>query len=426
MEGSRAATAHDTVTSPTALEAESAVVQRESPLPTQPIATPQGEASPSKSDSEATLVVRVIDAQSRAPLPQVRILMLNPAQESSGSRHVEGTKGSLDISPITGEEGIVEFVLPVGVDLGLWARGDENNAGSVNREIPKLKPGERRDLTIELPTGNDLHYFGRVLSRESKSPVVGATVTVLHPDRKYFSSKGPSPKDALPTECVTGSDGLFELWMPSWKNPELQVQAVGFAYVLLQVGKEHETPEQAKTILLSRSASLRVHLLDVGGVPIPDGVVRLWTEGYHMGEGDHGEIYLPSLSELEWKEKADSTGICLLQDLPPNVPFHVGIYRDGQLPKKDLPTLSLNPGEVREVDWTIGSGCHLEGSVIDQLGAAVEGTTLWLQRADFDAPMVFQKYHSGEVVVETRSGSGGKFAFSDVSPGKWWLGPAAE
>src|SRR5882672_5640410 len=194
MEDLRATAAHNIVAQPTALESESAADQRESSSPAEAIATPEEETKSTLFDSEATLVVHVIDALSRSPLPDVRLLMFDPAQTSAGSAHVEGNRGSLHKSPITGKDGIVEFVLPVGVDLSLNARGDDNNAGYVSREIPKFRPGERRDLTIELPTGNDLHYFGRVLSRQDKSPVVGAAVTVLHPDRKYFSSNGPPPR----------------------------------------------------------------------------------------------------------------------------------------------------------------------------------------------------------------------------------------
>src|SRR5262249_55763125 len=148
---------------------------------------------------------------------------------------------------------------------------------------------------------------------------------------------------AFPAQQVCGPDGLFELWLPSWKHPDLRVEAPGFAAVLVEVAREHETQEKAMVVLLSRAASLHARLLDAGGGSIADGEVRLWTNGYNVAESDHGDAYLPSISESAWKESTDSSGQCMIQSLPPNVPLNVEILRSGRTVKRDLPTLSLVP-----------------------------------------------------------------------------------
>lgn len=378
----------------------------------------------------ATLVVLAVDKASRAPLPSVRISIQLAPPASSSSTRVHGSKGTLGTAPVTATDGRVEFELPLGVDLKLFARGADEHMGSVSYDVSALTLGERRQLTIEFPTGNDLHYWGRVLARDDKSPIAGAKIELIRGESWSTQVNGGEPewhwKETLLTEHTTGSDGLFELWLPSWKHPDIRIQAPGFAVVLVEVGKNHDTPEKANVVYLARGASLRARLLDARAAAVTDSTVRLWTESFHIGVLDHGEFGLPSIPESEWKASADSSGLCVLQDLPPDVPLHVELIRGGHVVKKDLPALSLSPSEVREVEWTIGSGCLLEGLVCDQRGEVVQGRTICLQRADLDTARFLQKYQSGEVVVETKTSSDGRFAFPDVSQGKWWIGPAAE
>jgi hypothetical protein len=386
------------------------------------------DASP-LAEVTATLVVTTTNRANGALLPGIRVTVL-PQQpvSSAGSTHVVGSKGTLVTSPITATDGRVEFELPVGVEFNLSASAEDGNAGYVHRDIAALKPGERREIRLDLPTGFDIHYFGRVLAREDRHPLAGASIELLRAERwttwTADDVRVEHSKETLLAEHRADAEGRFDLWLPSWKNPDLQVEAPGYAPVFLEVGTDHDVPERARDVLLSRSASLRVRLLDAGGVPLPDGAVRLWTESYHLGESDRGQVFLPSAGDPEWKGNADSTGVCLLQDLPPEVPLHVEVFRGTDRVREDLPPISLNPGEAREVEWTIGSGCSLSGTVTDQHGEVVKLGTIWLQRADIAAPRIFEEFHSGEVVLEQNTDTEGRFVFSDVSPGSWWIGPS--
>jgi hypothetical protein len=376
---------------------------------------------------EAVLVVQAIDQVTRAPLPGVRMSLALRTGRSS-STFVESAKGSLDSAPVSGGNGRVEFAAPAGVELRLWARGDDVGRRSV--DVEPLAPLARRELTIELPTGDDLRYFARVLARDDRSPVAGARIEIVRSDTWYTQVGGGEEQthteENLLASTEADADGLFELTLASWKEPDIRISAPGFAMRLLHAARGHETPEQAKVVLLARASSLRALLLDSAGAPVDEGSVRLWTESYHIGEADHGEVYLPSMREVEWTGDADVTGRCTFTELPPDVPLHVEIWRGTECVKRDLPDLSLTAGETREIEWRIGSGCTLTGLVVDQHGEPVTNQELWLQRAEYDAPRFFQAIHSGEVVVEAHTDPDGRFVFSDVSAGRWWLGPASE
>lgn len=385
-------------------------------------------AVPEPSASTATLVARAIEKQTGAPLARVRVWARPARAGSHTSGYIDGTQGTMHAAPITDEEGAVEIEVPPGVDLQVSAEGEDGQVGQATRFVAGLDAGERREVVLGFATYADLHYFGRVLAREDRSPVAASIDVVRY--ETTFTSFGDEPLESGSTgsvlaETTTDANGLFELRIQSWRQPDVQVQSPGFATVLVQIGPDHDAPEKAKEILLSRAATLHARILDANGSGATDASVRLWTESYKLGQSDHGTVYLPSLNECEWSATTDATGMCRVEGLPPEVPLHVEVLREGKLAKVGLPDLSFHPGEERGIEWRIGSGCLLTGTVVDQDGQPMADRKLWLQRADLDALRSFQKYHSGERVREARTSSDARFSFPDVEPGTWWLGPAA-
>lgn len=409
-------------------DAPEQVPQRESAASTAPEKSAADEEHAPGIESGAVLVVHAIDQTSGTPLQGVRMTLQPPPPASISSRGVDGSAGTLDTSPLTAADGRAEFELPSGTVLHLLAHGAER-VGGKTQEIPALTPGERREITLELPTSDDVVYFGRLLSAEHRKPVAGASVRLVRGKEWSSQRDDEEPErhydETLLSEQVSGPDGLFELSLASWKNPDIRIAAEGFARVFVQVGRDHDSPERAKVVLLARAASLRARLIDAAGSALADGTVLVWTESYNLGVSDHGGTYLPALRSLGWQTNADPSGLCVLPELPPEVPLHVEILLAGQAAKSDLPTLSLSPGEVREVEWTLGSGCRLEGSVVDQAGEAVRNRRIWLLRASRDGPVFFQTHDRGRA-LETSTDLHGRFHFADVSPGKWWVGPADE
>jgi protocatechuate 3,4-dioxygenase beta subunit len=411
------------------LAASSAVRAAVEPVSPTACAAASEDVAQAAQGSAATLRVLAVDIKTRAPLAGVRIT-IHPNAPGHSSKFIEGSTGTLDESPITGADGRAEFELPTGIELSLNARGEDDTVGSNGESIAPLLAGEQRELTIELPSGNDLRYFGRVLSREDKRPVVGAKVTLVRGEQGWAQSTGgQSTRSATSTalaEQRTDADGRFALSLPSWRSSDIRVAAQGFALIVVQGGEDHDTLETENVVYLSRSASLTARLVDAVGISVTNGDVRLWTEAYHLGVAHHGEVYLPAVEDPEWNAATDSSGTCSFPELPPDVPLHVELTRDGEKAKRDLPPLSLSPGDAREVVWTIGSGALLEGTVVDQRGQIVRDRAIWLQRADVDTPRFFQPFHSGEEIEETKTDAEGRFAFRDVRHGRWWVGPAAE
>ena len=312
-------------------------------------------------------------------------------------------------------------------ELSAWAEGKQ--AGSAAVEIEPLKPAEVREVRIELPTGNDLHYFGRVLAEVGGNPIAGAKVRLIQSNASYRgSSSGGKFHYELEVlaEQQSDRDGLFEFWLASWRNLQIQVEAPGFASVYLQPSEDHETPEKAEPVRVRLQSVLHVRLLESSGAPVHDAAVRVWTEAYNLAQARIGGVFLPDLPDPVWSDETDPSGLCVLETLPPGVPLHAEVIRANLVVRKELTPLTLSAGEVREIEWRLGSGCRLEGTVVDQTGKPVTKSKIWLESSKFDGAVVFQKHGGNEEVEEKQTDEEGRFAFDDVRPGKWWLGPAAE
>ncbi|HEX6886457.1 MAG TPA: carboxypeptidase-like regulatory domain-containing protein, partial [Planctomycetota bacterium] len=389
------------------VEASPSAVSRREPVVDEASVSELEAAAPG-SERSARLVVLVVAEGTRAPLAGVRLTLMPPTGGSA--QHVEDTHGSLERSPLTAEEGRVEFELPPGLELSLRGWGVSAFAGSAQLAIDPMTPGEERTVVLALPTGLDLVYHGRVLAAADRRPVADARVEVV--------------RDDFVTGTVTGPDGSFELELPSWSKVDIQILAPGYASVLLEPGQGHERPETARVVLLARTASLRAQVLDASGAPVPDVLVRLSTHAYHLGIAHHGGVYVPRQPDPSWQVRTDALGTCELDELPPDVPLAVALLAEGLPPRADLPPLALTAGEAREVTWRLGTGCRIEGRVVDERGAPVAEQRLWLVRAWMERPTYFEPHDSP--VRRARSDAEGRFRMDDVAPGKWWLGPAAE
>ncbi len=375
------------------------------------------EGEPGQS-SWSRLVVHVRSREDGSPLALVRVSLCISDPHTDGlfaRAYISGAQGDIEQS---------------GTAFNLWAYGDNGvSCGQGHTDVLPLAPNERREVVIELPTGNDLHYFGRLLSDKVGSPIARGCVKaecvarssfVLFPSGEPSESASSTPL----TSSWSDSHGVFELWVPSWKPLDVTVKATGFSEALIPIAAGHDTRAKAMDILLSRSATLRARIQDKNGSPVPDGAIRLWADACNLMVDDRWESALPEVSTKEWRVDSDRQGLCLLEEAPSGSLLHVEIYSGGTIVKNDALPIILKPSEIREVEWSIGTGCVIEGLVTDQAGAPVGEHEVWLERAFKNTRHLFERTHNGEVILEASTDGSGRFSFKDLGPGKWWIGPA--
>src|SRR6185503_6102247 len=99
-------------------------------------------------------------------------------------------------------------------------RGLELAHASIGESRASADVGEPPGLTLETPTQRHQRYFLRVLARDDRRPVAGASVELL--------VAGGAQLEELQTTLAresTNAEGLLELRLPSWKDLGLRVRA---------------------------------------------------------------------------------------------------------------------------------------------------------------------------------------------------------
>lgn len=380
------------------------------------------------------LIVKIRSRDTHEPIASVRVVLLEDASNPSAPTDslpafLSCTRGDTTHAPITDSTGQVEFDLAAGCPYALRASGESRTSGCSQRiAVAPLREREHRVLTLELPTRSDLHYFGRILSAADWAPIPGAQIDVGLMNSPHVGDGMVTEVrrlDPAPTaHTVTDSEGVFELLIPSWVRHDARVSAPGFSEAFIDISSGHEMRVTAMDTCLCNAATLSAVLTDSGGRPALDAGVVLWTDVSSLARPHNGEVVVPVIFRCEWQHNTSDKGICVIRDIPSEVPMHVELYREGKLLRRDLPDMTLRPGENRAVDWKIDAGCVISGSVTDQMNKTVSGCTLWIERAGYDGPENFDAIHRNEVPVEATTTNEGRYEVRGISPGIWWIGPA--
>jgi protocatechuate 3,4-dioxygenase beta subunit len=383
-----------------------------------PVTTPTEPAS-------ATLIVRCIGKPGGRPLEGIRVYV-SKLMGRNAVTDVDAQKGGIGSSPITASEGEVELALPAGFAFYVHASSAANKAGTVESRVPKMQSGERRELVLELPIGEDIRFHGIVTAQDDASPIGGAKVRVMH-TTGYETSTGvdgvPEQRDVVLAETSTGIDGRFTLALSSWLHPFLRIDATGFGPALVAPTSFHDTEETAQKIELARGATIDATVLDPAGAPIAGATILASTTGHAVLE-QNGTMNFGSASEtlILWSATTAANGRCTLTDLAPSVSIRIVVQKDKRFQRSDV---TFEPGEVRAMEFRIGSGCAIHGILLDDQGKPIERYAVWCVRARYAQPRYLNDEQDSST-VEARSVThhDGTFAFDRVSSGRYWLGPA--
>jgi hypothetical protein len=385
--------------------------------------------SPASAPSPAVLAVHVTAKEDHLPLGSVRVVV--HAKDHVVRRFpedVEENRGTLDRCPKTDWEGRAEFELPPNVDLAISARSQDGSSSTAYVDVSALEPGEHRDVRIELLTKNDIVFYGRVVAREDRHPISEAIVRVEIPDRPLIFRGGQPPSrnpDPSTRERTTDAEGRFELEVASWQSSWASISSPGFGEILAVPENGHETRETEEIFLLERSAVLKLHLLESDRRPAAGVTVRASTESYHVQqpEGTIVNVGMP-LPDPLWARETGADGRCAFEGLPAGAPLSVDVVAGARVLRKEAEPIVLRPGEIRELEWSIGAGCRLHGRVVDSSGAIVVGQDIWVLGAEMGKAEYLASYVEERIVARAKSDAKGLYTVEDLSPGRLIVGPS--
>ena len=363
----------------------------------------------SAADELASAIVLVIDQSTRRPMGGVQVLprtgstgTYGPGQSRSRGRPWQALH--------TDEDGRVVVEAPPLEEVRIAAHGERGRAGSASAKVVMPAAGTTVEVVLEIPTADDLPFWMQLVDDETREPLPGIEVT---------ADPGQDRSETLKSD----SRGLIFAQCRTWSRSRFHVAVPGRAEMYWEPAAGHELAADALVIGIPRSANLRVRVVDAGGTAVADALVKFTTEGYQLAfpRGITGTSLI-SLPDPRWESRTDAQGLAALDSLPPLIPLHGAITKPRAWSSAEH--VVLVPGETREIEWKLTDGCSLSGIVIDQNGAPVASKQMWLRKAERNMPAYFNSYSSDETRTTTTD-EAGRFSFSAVSPGKWWVGPAA-
>lgn len=392
-------------------------------------------AAPKPDPSAAHLTVHFVGKTTHGPVATVRVMLSPTANEDvrRETKHVESSSGDLHDQPITGADGVVNFDLPSGRDFRLWARGENERSGDAEADIPRMRASEQRDLVLEIADGIDGHVFGKVVCGETGEPVAGAHVNLENTGAGFRITIGGKPirNRGKPASggLTTGNDGMFELSCSLWQNPRVRVEAEGYGMRYANLEGLHEDIEHALIVRVSRAATLIARVLDASGAPIPEARIELSTKGFMLSysEADEQGFFpsglVSSPPDESWDAATGADGRAQIEGLPPRVELGIRVEANGRTLQHDPVGLRLQPGEVKELEWRIGSGTIVKGLVLDQDGKPVSGIEIWAAKAISADRRFFLRHERDRVASRATTSLEGGFTLMDLLPGRWSIGP---
>jgi hypothetical protein len=385
------------------------------------------QASPSDASSAASappavLTIRIVAKSSRDPVQGVRVKLYRDEPSIKPAVPVDGSHGSFDEWPLTNDRGLVELEVPSGEEFGFEGADQDRMTSTGYQRVDALAPREERALVVEIPLVDEIRFFGRVLSRSDRTPIAGAVVKPFSAgsnSRLYRRTSAPGPSRPDVTN-ITDAEGRFEIATAAWREPCLRIDARDFAGTFTAPADGHESVEKELVVLLDPVATLSARVLDSKGAAMSDVVVHLGAERWPLSESE-GAMCAPA-NEPSWDATTDVAGRCTIAGLPPRVELRIELWRSDEEEAfdKHREPLALEPGELRQVEWRIGTGCELTGKVLDQRGRAVGGETLLLLRPGWRGRYV-ELYDDDAILARTTTDAQGAYRFVAAPSGRLGL-----
>jgi hypothetical protein len=372
------------------------------------------------------LRVQVVALENGRPLAGEHVLVYSKdGKLGSPASLIDSSRGRMlgadeqSEAPKTDDDGWAE--IDVVADRELVASVEPAKFGRAQIDVPPLAPSERRDIVLEVPTANDILFYGRLIDAGDRRPIHDALVVLDHQPKHEVAGAPIATQTAR-----TDSAGLFQLAGASWRRDVVSVSAPGFGPTTLRLVRGHETPGQARVILLAAGAEIRATVLDGAGAPLAGAIVTATADPFRA-DVSSGIVDWTVARPMRRTSSTDPDGRCTLSDLPPESPLELRAEWQGSPPQILPEPVTLSAGESRAIQFRIGGGATILGQIVDQHGKPVASHAVWKLPADKTVRHLFHQSEgdeTGETSTKTSTDQEGRFAFESVPPGRWWIGPA--
>ncbi|MBL4770582.1 MAG: carboxypeptidase regulatory-like domain-containing protein [Planctomycetes bacterium] len=268
-------------------------------------------------------------------------------------------------------------------------------------------------------------FHGRIVDSETKKPLEGVRLTLL--DRQDL---GPGQSQGEEID-VTDSDGRFDFRFIKGDSRVCVVANLqGYGVCGFSADDEHTDPGDPVVITMTRAARLIVRM--EGGDWFGTAKVQLSSKARYMNRTFSAGLYWGAgthFRDPRWTLRLSSSGTSEIE-VPAGSPLTLS-YILGGVTQVYPDVITLEPGEVREVVWKMGSGVRIHGRLVDDQNQPIASAVMWLSNKQMgsleEKPWAYYYANDSErLLAKTRTHSDGRFEFEDVAPGIVGIGPAAK
>jgi hypothetical protein len=366
---------------PTTLDADPLAIER-APAQVLTQTPPDTSANELASSDRDRMSILVIDHVTKAPLPGMGVQLSSGPLEQysySNSMHVTGEIVHTDA------RGRASVNLPIYMhDSSVFAWDPAGHAGSAMHELDEVAFASKGDIVLELSPDNDFVLWMRVVDEETDAPVAGAHDVVPIDMNLPSTSPFPSYLSFQPDGRLSGGsdiDGLLLISGPAWTWHEIKLVSPDHATVYVNSEKGHESADKALLVTTPRSATVRLHVVDTNGLPVSGCRVSLCC-GSNQQERPRPATVKGNWNTTTFASVTDASGNALIAGVSPNMELRgetSGVFND-RIPAR----LMVDPGEVRNVEWVVGGGTTLRGTLLDPTGAPIPDCEIWLMRTSHE------------------------------------------
>jgi hypothetical protein len=295
----------------------------------------------------------------------------------------------------------------------------------VDAPVPVTTAGDARtQLALEPEASGDslpadprpgVPFHGRVVSSAGGTPVPFARIMVL---------------DGAEGNAVEAdADGRFFLTLVLRKGrADLGVTAAGFSQSFVTASGGYEDPSHPLLVWLTPYASLDVAVRGPDGAALSGVTVYLSAPSWSLRTNDTLLQWRSGIAEgYANQARTGADGVARFERVPAEIALLPRIL--GPDVDRTLEEIALLPAEHGTLDVSIAHPVTVEGIAVRPDGTPAEALVLWLVDAVTESPHTagmpryLRKHDEKQAVAKAVTDAGGRFVFSAVAPGRYWIGP---
>jgi hypothetical protein len=391
----------------------------------------------------AFITVHVAAMEDGHPIDGAQVELNVANTDFFSTTEVVGNEGKAGNTVTADRDGIARFVAAARTLHTVFAYGSRRSEGiRPSHEWKSVEPldvGESVTIDIRLRTRPDTSFFGRIIAAENGEPLVDGTIELVNSDYGHLGRTGSvhavpreirgdarSPSEELKRFTTARSDatGHFELGTAAWIDQmayAVRIDVPGRSLLVVPLTAGHSTIDTALVVPLTRSAIVVARVVSGAGVPQDHVIVRITHRDAPRQKPAFKSSYSPPVPT--WERTTDRNGSCRIDDLPSGVPLAIELSLGDRIDRHFDPPLVLQDGEDRELELRFGGRAGVRGLLLDSTNAPLADEVVWIERSDHHRRERFEP--NDTFFAEARTDASGRFSFDDVSPGDWFVGPAA-